>query len=126
MKRTLFLLLAIIPFIPLMSCSDDDDDKNSKNSIIGLWETYSIWSNGEWNRLYVGNDIYNFKTDNTYSQYSNEEDYKKGKTFAIGTYNFDGKTLSLNGGFKRKVEFSDDGNSFKWEEYYLLIRYIGN
>ena len=123
MKR-IFLLLAIIPTLFFFSCSDDD---GNKNSIVGLWQEASFWSTtyNQW-MISTSKEIYEFKNDHTYYEYLSEKRYKNKDVFKNGTYTFDGKYLTLDGGFKRKVTFSQDGNSFEWEGNYILRKYNGD
>ena len=50
-------------------------------------------------------------------------DFKTGNVGESGTYTFDGTYLVVNGGFKRKVTFTEDGNGFEWERTSIVVRY---
>ncbi len=124
MKRLSCFLFAVCAFLTF-SCSDDSD-KSHKNSILGVWVESWIWSDGKWKSLLGWRyGIYEFKSDNSFLCYLGEENYKSNNPNEIlsGTYTFDGKKLSMNGGFKHDVEFSEDGNQMKIKERAIYDRY---
>lgn len=103
MKKILFLLLLSVCFIA-SSCSKDEGESTPSYSIVGVWKR-------------AGNllGVYQFNTDKTYiywTSYYNENVFSK-EPREKGTYTFDGKYLSLDGDFKKEVEFSEDGTKIK-------------
>ena len=109
--------------IGFVSCGSNNDEPESPNQIVGLWEETAYWKDGEWKSSSYLNYIFEFKADNTYKTYLSEEQYKEGKTLVTGTYTFDGKTFSLDGGFKHNVVFSENGQSMRIEEYFTFRKY---
>lgn len=105
MKKLLFIITAFVFMgIALSSCSKDDDNNTPSYSIVGVWKHYTI----EW--------IWVFNSDKTYQKYLSIDSYEKKKEPAYsGTYTFDGKYISLDGGFKNEVTFSEDGNSVTFD-----------
>ena len=136
MKRILIFLLAIMPLTFISCSSSDDDDNNSSSSkIVGVWYETDYWDDGAvsgtpntWHTWgFVGGYVHEFKADKTYKYYRSVSDYKAGKPDSnySGTYTFDGQNISVNGGFKRKVTFSENGNVFEWEKTAICARYAG-
>lgn len=101
MKKLLFIIIALISMgIVLSSCSKDDDNNSPTYSIVGVWKRST-------NML----GVYQFNKDNSYlywAAYYDENVYNK-EPREKGTYTFDGKHLSFDGGFKQEVIFSEDG-----------------
>lgn len=130
MKKLLLLLLAAVTF-SFIGCSKDDEIDTSK--IIGVWyETY-YWDTGTfsgnpntWHTWgFISGYVHEFLPDKTYKCYSSLSDYKKGEVYSEGTYSFDGNSLSINGGFKRKITFTESGDGFEWEQNAICVRYTG-
>ena len=132
MKKLLLLMLAIMP-LTFICCSSDDDDSNGNSSkIVGVWYETFYWATGNgtgdantWHTWgFVPGYCHEFKADKTYKKWSSLSAYKEGKEPTItGTYTFDGKNLAVNGGFKRAVEFTENGNGFQWEQTAICVRY---
>ena len=128
------LMVAILSF-GFASCSSDDDDNNGSSSkIVGVWyETY-YWDTGTfsgnpntWHTWgFVSPYVHEFKVDKTYKKYNSISDYKAGKVDVSGTYTFDGQYLAVNGGFKRKITFTESGDGFEWEQNAICVRYSAN
>ena len=129
-KKNLLHLLAIFMVamvsVGFVSCSSDDDDDDNSYQIVGLWEETSYWKDGEWKSSGYLNYIFEFKSDNSYKVYLSESTYKEGKTFQTGTYTFKGNEIALDGGFKHKVTFSENGQSMRIEESFTFRKYKGN
>lgn len=137
MKKILFfLMLAIVPLTFIACSSDDDDDNNTTNTskIVGVWRETSYWDDGAlsgnpntfhtWGL--VPGYVHEFKADGTYKKYDSPTKYKSGEADVTGTYTFDGSSLAVNGGYKRSVTFTENGNGFTWEQTAILVRYTGN
>ena len=131
MRRVFYFLLAIMPFA-FISCSKDDS-KGVDNSakILGVWFETSYWDDGAfsgrpntWHQWNKWGYVHEFKADKTYRFYWSVADYREGKIREdySGTYSFDGQNLYINGGFKKKITFSEDGNSFEWEQTAICER----
>ena len=126
MKKIMFLMvMALMPMV-FSSCGSDDDDNGAQvNKIVGVWEETDFWDSDDkcfrdwWNIGYV----HVFKSDGTYARYHNSTHYDRGESDKQGTYSFDGTYLVIDGGFKRKVTFSENGNSFEWEQTAIVVRY---
>ena len=99
MKKVCLLLAFISLSVFFVGCSKDDD--NQKFSIVGTWG-------------YRANErVWIFSQNNTYVYYFF---YKEGlEPTQSGTYTFDGVYLALDGGFKKQVEFSEDGKSIIYD-----------
>lgn len=84
MKKTLFMLFAILS-VALASCSDDDDNNEYKEAIIGKWELTQIEFGGGWTSM--PRPAYaTFNSDGTYS----------GRGYfgnGSGTYKISGNTI---------------------------------
>lgn len=103
MKKILFLLFVSVCFLA-SSCSKDEGESTPSYSIVGVWKHYTL----EW--------IWTFNPDKTYTKHLFVDEYEKGETPSYsGTYTFDGKYISFDGGFKKEVIFSEDGNSIKFD-----------
>ena len=135
MRKLFLIVLAIMP-LAFISCSSDDDDNSSSSKIVGVWYETDYWDTGTysgnpntWHTWgFVGGYVHEFKADNTYKYYNSVSDYKAGKpnTSNSGTYTFDGQNLAINGGFKSKITFTENGNGFMWEQKAICARYTGN
>jgi len=122
-----------MPFAFVGCSGDDDSDSGSSSKIVGVWYETFYWDNGS----YSGNPntwhtwglvspyVHEFKADKTYKYYRSINDYKAGKYDAnySGTYTFDGEYLAINGGFKKKITFTENGNGFEWEQTAICTRY---
>ncbi|MBR4387916.1 MAG: hypothetical protein IKT00_01910 [Prevotella sp.] len=129
-KKNLLHLMTIMMVAMLSvgftSCGSDDDEENSSYSIVGLWEETAYWKDGQWKSSSVLNYVFDFKKDNTYILYLDARNYKEGKTYQTGTYTFDGNYIALDGDFKHKVTFSENGQSMRIEECFTFRKYNGN
>ena len=67
--------------------------------------------------------VHAFKSDGTHIVYANSKRYEAGEIYKQGTYSFDGTYLVVDGGFKRKVTFTENGNGFEWEQTAILEKY---
>ena len=67
--------------------------------------------------------VHAFKSDGTHIVYWNSDKYEAGEVYKPGTYSFDGTYLVVDGGFKRKVTFTENGNGFEWEQTAILEKY---
>ena len=134
MRKILFLfILAIVPLAFAACSSDDDNDGGLSSKIVGVWCETAYWDTGSysgnpntWHTWgLVGGYVHEFKADNTYKYYWSVSDYKAGKDDSkySGTYTFDGENLAINGGFKKKVTFTENGNGFEWEQTAICTRY---
>lgn len=131
MKKLLFILLSIVP-LTFTCCSSSDDGNEGGNSskIIGVWTETDYWDDGAfsgnpntWHTWgFVTRPVHEFKSDKTYNKYGSLDDYKNGKAKSTGTYTFDGQNLAINGGYKRKVTFTESGNGFEWERTAICVR----
>ena len=128
MKKVLLILLAVLP-LTFIGCSSDEENNSSdlKNKIIGPWKEVA-WKDGsgKWVDGRYLPSIYDFKSDDTYYKYSNYRDYQKNDPVSNGTYIIDGDNIVMDGGFKRKIVFSENGNLFTIGEARTFERYIGN
>ena len=125
MKKFMFLMImALLPMV-FTSCGSDDDGEEQSRSIVGVWEESDFWDKEDkcfkdwWGIGYV----HEFKPDGKYLRYNNSTRYDRGEPDREGTYSFDGTYLVLDGGFKRKVTFTENGNSFEWEQTAILEKY---
>ena len=125
MKKLMFLMvLAIMPMV-LTSCGSDDDDNEQAGRIVGVWKETYYWHDSThsfdgWQGMGY---VHAFKSDGTHIVYSDTKSYETGKIRKQGTYSFDGTYLVVDGGFKRKVTFTENGNGFEWEQTAILERY---
>ena len=114
----------------LTSCGSDDDDNAQSGRIVGTWIEKAFWeeednSFNEWGDYYYRKygAIYVFTSDGKYTKYSSQYYMDLGKAEEEGSYSFDGTYLVVNGGYKRKVTFTEDGNGFEWERTSIVVRY---
>lgn len=110
-----FLLFSLF----IISCGNDDD---ANYSIVGTWQARSKWYEGAWLKS-KDQPVHVFEKDGTYLYYFNKDDYEKGQVFGgKKRYEFDGKRLSIDGGTKYEVTFSDDGYEVTWADNYIMFR----
>lgn len=134
MKKVLCFLLALMP-LTFIGCSSDDDDGNS-SKIVGVWCESAYWVTNSYSGTpntfhtwgLLSGHVHEFKADKTYKFYWSVSDYKKGEAdeSRSGTYTFDGQYLAVNGGFKRKITFTEAGEGFEWEQKAICVRYTTN
>ena len=124
-----FMVMALMPMV-LTSCGSDDDDNAQSGRIVGTWIEKAFWeeednSFNEWGGYYYRKygAIYVFTSDGKYTEYSSQYYMDLGKAKEEGSYSFDGTYLVVNGGYKRKVTFTEDGNGFEWERTSSVVRY---
>ena len=128
MKKTLFLLCALLIF----ACSSDDSEDNPlpAYTVEGKW----LWSPDPEDRTYV-NTMFEFVGGNVYTSYGVncgwEDNYCTDADFnvldesdripGVDTYTFDGNTLIWNE-IPRAVSFECDGGIMLNENSYKLWR----
>ena len=129
MKKLMFLMvMALLPMV-FASCGSDDDDAQS-DKIVGTWLEKAYWKEEDGAFYYPGDywsnrngRVHVFTKDGKYYKYDWLDDFKTGNVGESGTYTFDGTYLVIDGGFKRKVTFTEDGNGFEWERTSIVVRY---
>ena len=130
MKKFLFLMA--MTFLPMafISCSDDDDNDTQSDRIVGTWLEKAYWKEEDVAFYYPGDywsnrngKVHVFTKDGKYYKYDWLDDFKTGNVGESGTYTFDGTYLVVDGGFKRKVTFTENGNGFEWEQTAILEKY---
>lgn len=109
----------------LTSCGSDDDDNEKVGRIVGVWKETYYWHDDTHSfRGWQGMGyVHAFKSDGTHIVYANQKRYEMGEIYKQGTYSFDGTYLVVDGGFKRKVTFTENGNGFEWERTAIAVRY---
>lgn len=130
MKKFLFLVtLALMPFI-FASCSSDEDESRDTGNIQGAWLEKAYWKEESGSFYYPGDyysdkhgRIHVFMPDGKYLKYYDPEDFKTGIVKEEGTYSFDGTYLVIDGGYKRKIIFTEDGRVFEWEKTAIVVKY---
>ena len=130
MKKLMFLMvMALMPMV-FVSCGSDDDDNAQSDKIVGTWLEKAYWKEEDGAFYYPGDywsnrngKVHVFTKDGKYYKYDWLNDFKTGNVGESGTYTFDGTSLVVNGGFKRKVTFTEDGNGFEWEQTAILEKY---
>ena len=128
MKKLMFLMvMALLPMV-FTSCSgsdDDDTDNAQTKGIVGVWKETYYWHDDTHSfRGWQGiGYVHEFKSDGTHIVYWNSVKYEAGEVYKQGTYSFDGTYLVVDGGFKRKVTFTENGNGFEWEQTAIVERY---
>lgn len=123
------MVMALMPMV-LTSCGSDDDDNGQAGRIVGMWIEKEFWKESdnsfhEWGGYYYREHgaIYVFMSDGKYTKYMNQYYKDLGKVEEEGVYSFDGTYLIVNGGYKRKITFTEDGNGFEWERTSIVERY---
>ena len=128
MKKLLLILLAILP-LTFIGCSGDDDNNSSdlKSKILGPWKKVA-WKDGsgKWIDGRFLPEIYDFKSDDTYYRFLMYKNYLENDPISNGTYKIDGDNIIMDGGFKNKIVFSENGNLFTIGEGQTFERYIVN
>lgn len=128
---SIFAITLVTSFV-FVSCSKDDDDGGSSSSkIIGTWYEVSYWDDGAfsgnpntWHTWgFVSPPVHVFNADKTYKKYMSINAYKNGEVYISGSYTFDGQNLAINGGYKRKITFTESGDGFEWEQESKCTRY---
>lgn len=134
MRKSINIVLALaLMSLSIISCSKEDDDNSDSLKIVGVWYETSYWVTHEssgtpntWHTWgWVSPPVHEFLEDKTYKEYNSKTDYKEGKVFRTGTYTFDGEYLAINGGFKRRITFTESGDAFEWERNAICTRYTG-
>ena len=129
MKKMLLILLALFP-LTFVGCSSSDDENNSSNlktKILGPWKEVA-WkdASGKWIDGRFLPSIYDFKSNDTYYKYLSYKEYLENKSISNGTYKIDGDNIIMDGGFKQKIVFSENGNLFNIGDARTFERYTGN
>lgn len=125
MKKLMFLMvMALMPMV-LTSCGSDDDDNEQAGRIVGVWKETYYWHDDTHSfRGWQGRGyVHAFKSDGTHIVYDDPKSYEAGEIRKQGTYSFDGTYLVVDGGFKRKVTFTENGNGFEWEQTAIMEKY---
>lgn len=124
MKKLSIILLAILPLL-FISCGNDEKDEPKQSSkILGVWYETGYFKGTEWKSwTIVPPPCHEFKTGGVYVEYSSLDAYKEGKPGTVGTYTFDGKNLTVNGGYTKSVTFTADGRGFTWEGKCTCTKY---
>lgn len=122
----IFAIILVSSFV-FLSCSKDNDsgDGNIKSRIQGAWYEIAYKNaEGTWKQHLIY-PVYLFNSDNTYYYYMDRNDYIKDKSNPLrkGVFSVDGENLSLDGGFKSPVVFSENGNTFQWGGAHLFEKY---
>ena len=118
------MMMALMPMV-FASCGSDEDSEEQSRSIVGVWKETYYWHDDTHSfRGWQGiGYVHAFKSDGTYIVYWNSDKYETGEAYKQGTYSFDGTYLVVDGGFKRKVTFTENGNGFEWEQTAILEKY---
>ena len=125
MKKSMFLMImALMPMV-FASCGSDDDNDTQSDRIVGVWKATYYWNDDT--RSFRGwqgmGPVHAFKSDGTHIVYWNSDKYEAGEVYKQDTYSFDGTYLVVDGGFNRKVTFTENGNGFEWEQTAILEKY---
>lgn len=125
MKKLMFLMVMALMPMAFASCGGDDDYDTQSDRIVGVWKETYYWHDDTHSfRGWMGiGFVHEFKPGGKYLRYNNSARYERGEPDKEGTYSFDGTYLVLDGGFKRKVTFSENGKSFEWEQTAILEKY---
>ena len=117
-------MMALMPMM-FASCDSDEDDEEQSGRIVGVWKETYYWHDDTHSfRGWQGMGyVHAFKSDGTHIVYANSKRYEMGEIYKQGTYSFDGTYLVVDGGFKRKVTFTENGNGFEWEQTAILEKY---
>ena len=125
MKKLMFLMVMALMPMAFASCGGDDDYDTQSDRIVGVWKETYYWHDDTHSfRGWMGiGPVHAFKSDGTHVVYWNSDKYEAGEIYKQGTYSFDGTYLVVDGGFKRKVTFTENGNGFEWEQTAILEKY---
>ena len=116
MKKLSIILMAMLPLLFISCGSDEKEEPKNSSKIVGVWYESGYYSGGEWHSwALVPPPAHEFKSGGVYVEYSSLDAYKEGKPGTVGTYSFDGKNLTVNGGYTRSVTFTADGKGFTWD-----------
>lgn len=124
MKKILFLALLLLP-LAFTSCSSDDDDAANTNeqSLVGVWQESFYWDRTDWHTWgLVTPPLWEFKADKTYNYYTSTTLYQSHQPTSSGTWSLSDKYLTI-GDHARKYSFSEDKQTFTWENVAILKRY---
>lgn len=121
----MFLMVMALMPMAFASCGGDDDYDTQSDRIVGVWKETYYWHDDTHSfRGWMGiGPVHAFKSDGTHVVYWNSDKYEAGEIYKQGTYSFDGTYLVVDGGFKRKVTFTENGNGFEWEQTAILEKY---
>ena len=101
--KKVYLLLAILTLsLAFVSCSKDNDD-DPKFSIVGTWKHHAL------SRAWI------FNANKTYEYYAVFGVEKKPSM--SGTYKYDGAFITLDEGFPKEVQFSENGKEMRYDGF---------
>ena len=120
-----FLLLFV--FLPclMVSCSSDDEESTKANeqNLVGVWQETFYWDRSDWHTWgFVTPPVWEFKSDRTYNYYTSLSMYQSSQPESSGTWSISDKYLTT-GDHARKYSFSEDKQTFTWENVAILKRY---
>lgn len=116
MKKAIIILLALLPILCSSCGNDEKNEPRQSSQLLGVWYETGYYKGTEWHSwALVPPPAHEFKAGGVYVEYSSLDAYKEGKAGVVGTYTFDGKSLSVNGGYSKSVTFTTDGRGFTWE-----------
>ena len=128
MKRILLLFMAFCSlFISCQKETTENETNDNSSKIIGVWRETHFWnsSSNDWSPwTFAPGQVHEFMEDKTYNMYQSIEKYNSGVIAKTCTYKFDGEYLVLDGGFKEKIVFSEDGNRLSWENECKCVKYM--
>ncbi len=129
-KNVLFLLVAITLLFTACQKEQSEQENPNVSKLIGVWVETHYWdsSNNDWHTWgFISGFVHEFREDKTYIEYSSLTNYNNGTPFnSPKSYTFDGEYLVIDGGFKEKIIFSEDGNKLIWENEAKCNRYSPN
>lgn len=123
MKKFLFLF-AFLPFF-MVSCSSDDEESTNANeqNLVGVWQESFYWNRTDWHTWgFVTPPVWEFKADKNYNYYTSLTKYQSNQPESSGTWSISDKYLTT-GDHARKYSFSEDKQTFTWENVAILKRY---
>lgn len=129
-KNVLFLFVAITLLFTACQKEQSEQENPNVSKLIGVWVETHYWDspNNDWHTWgFISGFVHEFREDKTYIEYSSLTNYNNGTPFnSPKSYTFDGEYLVIDGGFKEKIIFSEDGNKLIWENEAKCNRYSPN
>lgn len=114
------LLLALLPLLFTSCSSDDDDSSNVKNDLIGVWQETFYWDRTDWHTWgFVSSPVWEFKNDMTYRYFDSVSKYQSNEPTSNGTWSISDNYLTT-GNHARKYSFSEDKQTFTWENVAIM------